>query len=61
MAVWEALANSVIGLAVSWTATVAVLGYSPVQAAGVTAMFFGLSFTRSWVLRLLFRSLADAR
>lgn len=54
----EAAANAVIGLLVSWTATWAVLGYSPAESAAVTAMFFGLSFTRSYVLRRLFRRLA---
>ena len=43
------------GLAVSWAATWAVLGFSPVQSVGVTAMFFALSTTRQFVLRRLFR------
>lgn len=51
----EALANAGIGLVVSWAATWAVLGYSPAQSAAITAMFFGLSFTRSWALRAAFR------
>lgn len=54
----EALANAAIGFAVSWTATWAVLGYSPAQGFAVTAMFFGLSFARSFVLRRIFRRLA---
>lgn len=54
----EALANASIGLLVSWAATWAVLGYSPAQSAAITAMFFGLSFTRSYVLRLVFRRFA---
>lgn len=54
----EALANALIGLAVSWAATWAVLGFSPVQSVGVTAMFFALSTTRQFVLRRLFRRLA---
>lgn len=55
MSALEALCNAVIGLAVSWTLTVAVLGYTPAQGAAVTAMFFVASFARSYVLRLLFR------
>lgn len=54
----EALANAVIGLLVSWAATFFVLGYSPAGSAAVTAMFFVLSFTRSWVLRRVFRRAA---
>lgn len=54
----EALANALIGLVVSWSATWAVLGFSPVQSVGVTAMFFALSTTRQFVLRRLFRRLA---
>ncbi len=53
----EALANSTIGLAVSWAATWLVLGYSAIGSAAVTAMFFGLSFTRAFVLRSIFRRL----
>jgi len=51
----EALANSVIGLCVSWAATFFVLGYSPTESAAITAMFFGLSFIRTYVLRLIFK------
>ena len=51
----EVLANAVVGLAVSWAATWAVLGFSPVQSVGVTAMFFALSTARQFVLRRLFR------
>lgn len=51
----EALANAAIGFAVSWAATWAVLGYSPVQSLKVTGMFFALSFFRAWVLRIIFR------
>jgi len=54
----EALANSVIGLCVSWAATFFVLGYSPTESAAITAMFFGLSFTRTYVLRLIFERLS---
>ena len=53
----EALANAAIGLIVSWLATWLVLGYSPAGSAGITAMFFGLSFTRAWIIRGIFRGL----
>jgi len=53
----EAFANAAIGLAASWAATFFVLGYSPADSAAITAMFFALSFTRSYLLRLLFRRL----
>jgi len=55
MSALEALANSLIGLCVSWAATFFVLGYSPGESAAITAMFFGLSFTRAYVLRLIFK------
>ena len=54
----EALANAAVGLVVSWAATWAVLGFSPAQSVGVTAMFFALSTARQFVLRRLFRRLA---
>lgn len=55
----EAFANAGIGVLVSWAATWLVLGYSPASSAGVTAMFFGLSFTRAWIIRGIFRGLAN--
>ncbi len=54
----EAAANAVIGLMVSWAATWAVLGYSPAESIAITAMFFGLSFTRAYILRRIFRKIA---
>ena len=51
----EALVNASLGLVVSWTATWLVLGYTPAQSAGVTMMFFGLSFTRARIVRAVFR------
>ena len=54
----EVLANAIVGLAVSWAATWAVLGFSPTKSVGVTAMFFALSTARQFVLRRLFRRLA---
>ena len=56
--VGEALANSTIGFIVSWAATYFILGYTAAGSIAVTAMFFGLSFVRSWALRRLFRRLA---
>lgn len=53
----EALCNAAIGLVVSWLATWLVLGYSAASSMGVTAMFFGLSFTRAWIIRGIFRGL----
>ena len=35
-----------------------ILGYSPAGSIGVTCMFAGLSFTRAYVLRRVFRRLA---
>lgn len=53
----EALANAAVGLVVSWAATLWVLGYPPGQSAAITAMFFGLSFSRAWAIRWIFRRL----
>lgn len=63
MAALEALANAAFGLLVSFAATYWLLpplfGLHPSadESAAITAMFFGLSFTRSYVLRLLFRGI----
>jgi len=54
----ESLCNAAIGLMVSWAATRFILGYDAGQSAAITAMFFGLSFARSYVLRLIFGRLA---
>ncbi len=56
----ESTANAVIGFAVSWAATWAVLGYSPAGGIAVTAMFTSLSWVRSFVLRRAFRRWARA-
>lgn len=58
MSALEALCNAAIGLLVSWAATFFVLGYSATGSLAVTAMFFAISFTRSYLLRLVFRRLA---
>ena len=54
----EALTNAAVGFMVSWAATYFVLGYSASSSAGITLMFFSLSFARAWALRALFRRLA---
>lgn len=58
MSALEAFTNAAIGLAVSWLATYFVLGYSAAGSAGVTAMFFILSFVRAYALREIFRRLS---
>lgn len=55
----EAFCNAAIGLVVSWLATWIVLGYSAASSMGITAMFFGLSFTRAWIIRGIFRGLSN--
>lgn len=64
LSVIEALANAVIGLLVSWAVTFALLplwGYSPsaVESAGITAMYFFISFARSWAIREVFRRVSN--
>ena len=54
----ESLANAAIGFVVSWVLTLTVLGYSPAQSIGITAMFFVASFARARALRWLFRRLS---
>lgn len=53
----EAFANAVIGLLVSWLVTWLLLGFTPSQSIGITALFAGLSFTRAWIIRRIFRGL----
>lgn len=55
MSALEAFANATIGFAVSWAATLFVLGYTPGQSIAITAMFFGLSFARSYIIREAFK------
>ena len=55
----EALTNAAIGLLVSWAATYFILGYTASGSAAVTAMFFGMSFVRAWVIRSTFRRFAN--
>lgn len=55
----EALANSVIGLVISWLFTLLALpffGLTPtvMDATGITACFFFLSTTRAYLIRRMF-------
>jgi hypothetical protein len=50
----ESLCNALVGLIVSWAATFFILGYSAAGSLAVTAMFFGLSFARSYAIRWAF-------
>ena len=59
----EALTNATLGLIVSWAVTYWLLplwGLHPSAATslGITAMYFAISFARSWALRKLFRRFA---
>ena len=54
MAAIEAFTNAIVGLLVSWLVTFLVLEFSAGQSAAITAMFFGISFVRSYVLRRFF-------
>lgn len=51
----EALSNAVLGAVLSVLITWLILGFTPVQSTGITAMFFGVSTARSYALRRLFR------
>lgn len=55
MSAIEALTNAAIGLVVSWAVTLWVLGFPPIESAAITAMFFGLSFARNYIIREIFR------
>ena len=56
----ESLCNAAVGRLVSWAATYALLPFwglypSPSGAAGITGLFFCLSFARARVIRWAFR------
>ena len=56
----EAFCNAVIGLIVSWGVTYYALPLwglvpSASASAGITAMYFVISFARSWAIREVFR------
>jgi len=59
----EAATNATAGLVVSWAVTLYALPLwglhpSPGQSAGITALYFAISFARSWAIRAAFRRLA---
>lgn len=62
MSAVEALCNATIGLFVSWAATYYLVpplfGIAPTagQSAGITALFFVVSFLRAWAIREVFRT-----
>ena len=51
----EALTNAGIGLLVSLLLTWLWLGFTPIQSAGITAVFFIASTVRSFIIRRCFR------
>ncbi len=56
----EALTNACVGLLVSWGVTYWMLplwGLAPSvgASAGITFMYFWVSFARAWILRAVFR------
>ena len=55
----EALSNAVIGLLVSAAITHYVLGFPAMESAGITAMFFAVSFARARILRAIFRRIGQ--
>ena len=60
MSALEALTNATIGLIVSLAVTYFALpfwGHTPTASAslGITAMYFAISFARSWAIREVFR------
>lgn len=64
MSALEALTNATIGLLVSWAVTYWALPLwgltpSPVEAGGITAMYFLISFARSWAIREVFRRVSN--
>lgn len=59
MSALEAFANAAIGLLISWAVTFFLLPFwgltpSAGQSAGITLVYFGISFARSYVLRRAF-------
>ncbi len=59
MSALEALCNAVIGLVVSFALTIAIFHVTPLQSAGVTAIFFVASFVRAYVIRRVFKWLSE--
>ncbi len=64
MSALEAFANAAIGLLISWAVTFFLLPFwgltpSAGQSAGITLVYFGISFARSYVLRRAFAKWAS--
>ena len=64
MSAIEAMCNATLGLAVSWAVTYWCLplwGLQPSapDAAAITALYFVVSFLRSWAIREVFRRVTD--
>lgn len=64
MSALEALCNATVGLMVSWAVTFFLLpiwGLTPSagQSAAITAMYFGISFARAYLIREAFRKWAS--
>lgn len=60
----EACVNALVGLIVSWAVTYWLLPLwglspSPADAAGITGLYFLVSFARSWAIREAFRRWAS--
>lgn len=55
----EALTNAVAGVVISVLITWLVLGFTPAQSLAVTAVFFFASMARAYVLRRIFRRMAE--
>jgi len=53
----EAVTNATVGLIVSILLTWLWLGFTPVQSAGITAVFFITSTARAYIVRRAFRRL----
>lgn len=54
----EATTNAVVGLVASWVITYWLTGFTAAQSAAFTALFFGISFLRSYAIRKVFRWLS---
>jgi hypothetical protein len=60
MSALEALTNAVVGILVSYGVTLWLLPIwglqpAPIDAAGITWLYFWVSFLRSWAIREIFR------
>lgn len=51
----ESLANMLIGAVINWVAVLVLFDVSASFATVSTAVFFGLSFIRSFLIRIAFR------